>query len=130
MSRLGIPGIPQPLPAPLDLSNPVVLSKLSSRLSSKLGSFSKSKRSMFNSNPIPVNFFKTFSSKRNSSNKKTTRIVKKKCPKGTRKNRKTKVCETESVIRFRTRRRYTKGANKKCPKGTRRNKVTNNCERK
>ena len=121
MSRIGIPGIPQPLPAPLDLSKV---------LSSKTGSFSKSKHSMFNQPPISLDFFKASSSKRNSSNKKTTRVLKKKCPRGTRKNRKTKVCETESVIRFRTRRRYTKGMNKKCPKGTRRNKVTNNCESK
>jgi hypothetical protein len=125
MRRTGIPGIPQRLPAPLDLSNPLVLSKLSSSLSSKIGSFSKSK-SIFKPSSIPLNFFKTSSSKRN--NNPNTKM--KKCPKGTRKNRKTKVCETESVIGFRTRRKYTKGANKKCPKGTRRNKVTNNCEPK
>lgn len=127
MDRLGIPGIPQRLPAPLDLSK---------ALSSKLGSFSKNSsrsrsrsRSMFKPKPLPVDFFRTFTSK--LSPKPIPKLSpKKKCPKGTRKNRQTKVCETESVIGFRTKRRYTKGANKKCPKGTRRNKVTNNCDPK
>jgi len=124
MSRIKIPGIPQPLPAPLDLSNPLTLAKLSSKMDYL--SKSKSKSSNFKPSPIPVNFFKTSSFKGNNSNNNKI----KKCPKGTRKNRKTKVCETESVIRFRTKRKYTKGPNKKCPKGTRRNKVTNNCESK
>ena len=76
--------------------------------------------------PAPLNFFKTFSSKTN--NNKLNRIVKVKCPNGTHKNRKTKECEPLELIKSKEKRKYTKGVQQKCGKGTRRSKVTNNCE--
>ena len=110
-------GIPQPFPEPLGMSHRLSFGKSSAR---KVPSVSI---------PDGQDFFKTFSYNSNSSYKPAP-SNKKKCPKGTRKNRQTKVCETISQILLRTKRRYTKGANKKCPKGTRRNKLNGMCDPK
>jgi hypothetical protein len=119
-------GIPQPFPKPLDVYN---------MFSSKNSSTNSSKKQTppldipLLAIPGPSDLYNRFSSSSNRSDK-LSRMNKKKCPKGTRKNRKTKVCETHSQIQFRTRRQYRKGAYKKCPKGTRRNKLSNICEPK
>ena len=125
MSKLGIP---QALPPPVDFYK-TFTPPISDIKTGKKGKTGVSKPKP-NPKPIPLDFFNTVSARSMSSSAKKVRHIKTKCPKGTRKNRKTKVCETESVIRFRTRRQYRKGAYKKCGKGTRRNKVTNNCEPK
>jgi hypothetical protein len=124
-------GIPRALPPPVDFYR-TFTPPISSIKTSKKTKTGVSKP-IPKPKPIPANFFNTVNSSRmnsSSSSAKKVRPIKTKCPKGTRKNRKTKVCETESVIRFRTRRQYRKGAYKKCGKGTRRNKVTNNCDPK
>ena len=54
----------------------------------------------------------------------------KKCPPGSRKNRKTKICEPLAVIQAQVKRKYTKGTLQRCKKGTYRNKINNNCEPK
>jgi hypothetical protein len=123
-------GIPQPFPKPLDVYN-----MFSSKNSSTNSSTNSSKKQTppldipLLAIPGPSDLYNRFSSSSNRSDK-LSRMNKKKCPKGTRKNRKTKVCETHSQIQFRTRRQYRKGAYKKCPKGTRRNKLSNICEPK
>jgi hypothetical protein len=122
-------GIPRALPPPVDFYK-TFTPPISDIKTGKKGKTGVSNPKP-NPKPIPLDFFNTVSARSMSSSaKKLTRVIKRKCPKGTRKNRKTKVCETDSVIRFRTKRRYTKGLHKKCSKGTRRNKVTNNCEPK
>lgn len=119
MSKIGIP---QALPPPVDFFKTFTPS---------INKNKTSKPSISNPKPIPLDFFnKVRTRSMNSSSKKQTPIIKRKCPKGTRKNRQTKVCESMSVIRFRTKRKYTRGLNKKCPKGTHRNKLTNNCDQK
>jgi hypothetical protein len=83
--------------------------------------------------PPPSNYFKTFSAKKNDNEPSSFLKFlekKKKCPEGSRKNRKTKLCEPISQILERPKRKYTKGALQRCRKGTYRNKLTNNCEPK
>jgi len=126
-------GIPRALPPPVDFYRTFTPPISSIKTSKKTKTGVSKLKSKPKSKPIPADFFNTVISTTMSSSTSTAkkvRPIKTKCPKGTRKNRKTKVCETESVIRFRTRRQYRKGAYKKCGKGTRRNKVTNNCDPK
>jgi hypothetical protein len=83
--------------------------------------------------PPPSNYFKTFSAKKNDNDSSSFFKFlekKKKCPEGSRKNRKTKLCEPITQILQRPKRKYTKGALQRCRKGTYRNKLTNNCEPK
>jgi hypothetical protein len=127
-------GIPRALPPPVDFYRTFTPPISSIKTSKKTKTGLSKLKSKPKPKPIPADFFNTVNSRIMSSSSTSTakkvRPIKTKCPKGTRKNRKTKVCETESVIRFRTRRQYRKGAYKKCGKGTRRNKVTNNCDPK
>ena len=83
--------------------------------------------------PPPSKYFKTFSAKKNDNDSSSFLKFlekKKKCPEGSRKNRKTKLCEPITQILQRPKRKYTKGALQRCRKGTYRNKLTNNCEPK
>jgi len=125
-------GIPRALPPPVDFYRTFTPPISSIKTSKKTKTGVSKPRPNPKPKPIPADFFNTVISTTmsSSSSAKKVRPIKTKCPKGTRKNRKTKVCETESVILFRTRRQYRKGAYKKCGKGTRRNKVTNNCDPK
>ncbi len=68
-------------------------------------------------------------SKRMKSIKNSESKKRKRCPKGTRRNKKTGECQKISeIIHSRERNSYTK--RKRCPNGTRRNKKTGNCEKK
>lgn len=81
--------------------------------------------------PPPQNYLKTFSANKNDNASFIQFLEnKKKCPQGSRKNRKTKLCEPISQILQRPKRKYTKGALQRCRKGTYRNKLTKNCETK
>lgn len=81
--------------------------------------------------PPPQNYLKTFSPKRDDTSSVINFLEKKKkCPEGSRKNRKTKLCEPLSQILQKVKRKYTKSTLQRCGKGTYRNKLTNNCEPK
>ena len=127
-------GIPRALPPPVDFYKTFTptISSIKTSKKTKTGVSKLKSKPKPKPKPILADFFNTVNSRimSSSSSAKKVRPIKTKCPKGTRKNRKTKVCETHSQILFRTRREYRKGAYKKCSKGTRRNKVTNNCDPK
>jgi hypothetical protein len=128
-------GIPRALPPPVDFYRTFTppISSIKTSKKTKTGVSKLKSKPKPKPKPILADFFNTVNSRimsSSTSSAKKVRPIKTKCPKGTRKNRKTKVCETHSQILFRTRREYRKGAYKKCSKGTRRNKVTNNCDPK